>query len=234
MRRAVLASMAVALLIAPSATAQGRSQRREIKEWFLRKPPAFQEQSWTVQGEMRVSQEDALADALEKAQVKVRGFLLEQDPPIRWVPLISFIRRELVKDREIPEEGEAFKGEEPKICEISVNGHRAFEEKWKVKDDADVKELHRVSLNVRITSGAWEKILEEQRNDLVRQRHSVMKERMLFLLKIMGGLVVLLATVAGYVRLDEWSKGYYTNWLRLAVLSCAGVVAAGWWLFLAN
>jgi hypothetical protein len=225
--------MAAALLIAPSASAQGRSHPREIKQWFVRKPPVFQEQSWTVQGEMRVTQEDALADALEKAQAKVRGFLLEQDPPIRWVPLISFIRRELVKDREIPEEGEAFKGEEPKIREISVNGHRAFEEKWKVKDDL-VKELHRVSLNVRITPEAWGKILEEQRNDLVRQRHSVMKERMLFLLKIMGGLVVLLATVAGYIRMDEWSKGYYTNWLRLAVLSCAGVVAAGWWLFLAN
>jgi hypothetical protein len=183
---------------------------------------------------MRVTQEDALADALEKAQAKVRGFLLEQDPPIRWVPLISFIRRELVKDEEIPEEGEVFKGEDAKICGISVNGHRAFAEKWRLKNDPDVKELHRVSLNVRITPEAWGKILEEQRTDLLRQRHSVMKERMLFLLKVMGGLVVLLATVAGYIRMDEWSKGYYTNWLRLAVLSCAGVVAAGWWLFLAN
>jgi hypothetical protein len=90
-------------------------------------------------------------------------------------------------------------------------------------------------LKISITPEAWEKILEEQRNDLVRQRNSVMKERMLFLLKIMGGLVALMATVAGYIRLDEWSRGYYTNWLRLAALTCVGIVAlAGWRLFLAN
>jgi hypothetical protein len=218
----------------PKAAAQARSHPRQIKDWFVRKAPAFEDHFWVVQSDKKITKEDALADALKQAQGKVREFLLEQTPPVTWTPEISFIKRELIKDAEEPKEGEIFKNKKPDICPITVHGHRAFEEEWQV-DDPDIKNFHRVSLNVTITPQAWQRILEEQHNDLQRLRHGVMKDRMLVLLKIMGGLVALLATVAGYIRVDEWSKGYYTNWLRLAAMSCVGaVVAAGWWLFLAN
>ncbi len=230
MRYGLLASMLVSLLMAPSAVAQGRSHQRQIKEWFIQKPSAFQEKTWIIQSDKKISKEDALVDALREAQFKVREFLLEQNPPVTWIPEISFIRRELVKDFDVPKNGEIFKNIEPEICQFSINGHRAIEETWK-KVDPDITEFHRVSLNVTITPEGWGKILEEQRNDLLRLRNSVMKDRMLFLLKIMVGMVALLATVAGYIRLDEWSKGYYTNWLRLAAMSCIAV--AGWWLLLA-
>jgi hypothetical protein len=207
---------------------------RGIKQFFVGSSPAFQEQSWTIQGKQTAPAEVAKADALEQAQAKVIEYLLDQDPPITWAPPISFVKRELVKDINVPENGEDFKGVEPKILPINIDRHQAFEEIWETKDPV-VKDLHRVSLNVTITQQAWQKILEEQHKDLQRQRTFVMNERMLFLLKFLGGLILLLATVAGYIRLDEWSKGYYTNWLRLAALSCVGgVVAAGWWLFLAN
>jgi hypothetical protein len=237
MRRALLASLAVALLIAPSASAQGRSQRREIKEWFVRKSPAFQEQSWSVYdpNSWKASEQEAIDDALQEAQRKVTGFLLDQDPPVRWMPPISFIKRELVKD--MPEEKDkVFNDQKGELEEIAINGHRAYQEIRELHGPNNLpKTAHRVCLKIGITPEAWGKILEEQRNDLVRQRNSVMKERMLFLLKIMGGLVALMATVAGYIRLDEWSRGYYTNWLRLAALTCVGIVAlAGWRLFLAN
>jgi hypothetical protein len=43
-----------------------------------------------------------------------------------------------------------------------------------------------------------------------------------------GGLAAILtglAAVAGYIRADEATKGYYTNWLRVA--AAAGVGASG-------
>jgi len=41
----------------------------------------------------------------------------------------------------------------------------------------------------------------------------------------LGLVTVLLGAVAGYVRLDEWTKGYYTG--RLFLAAVAVVVAAG-------
>jgi hypothetical protein len=41
----------------------------------------------------------------------------------------------------------------------------------------------------------------------------------------LGFVLACLATVSGYIRADEATKGYYTNWLRLA--SATGVGAAG-------
>jgi hypothetical protein len=231
MRYGLLASMLAALLIAPSVAAQARSHPRVVKEWFVgKKPPAFQEQSWTVHGDSwKASEEEAIDDALEKAQGQVVTFLKDQNPPVMWIPPISFIKRELVKD--MPEDHEeVFQDHNRKVCEIAVNRRRAYEEKRQLNDPI-VSEAHQVWLKVAITLDSWGKILEEQQNQLVHFRNSVMKDRMLFLLKIMIGMVALLATVAGYIRLDEWSKGYYTNWLRLAAMSC--IAAAGWWLLLA-
>ena len=33
-----------------------------------------------------------------------------------------------------------------------------------------------------------------------------------------AGIVALLLTICGYIRLEEWSKGYYTKWLRLVAI----------------
>jgi hypothetical protein len=49
--------------------------------------------------------------------------------------------------------------------------------------------------------------------------------------KILVGLVALLAVVTGYIRLDDWTKGYYTGWLRLAAWGILAVVGTGlFWL----
>ncbi|MFO0954570.1 MAG: hypothetical protein U0835_26090 [Isosphaeraceae bacterium] len=54
-------------------------------------------------------------------------------------------------------------------------------------------------------------------------------------LGLVGGVLALvlalLATVSGYIRADEATKGYYTNRLRVAAgaaLGAAGVVAYRW------
>jgi hypothetical protein len=228
MRYGLLASMLAALLIAPSVAAQARSHPRVVKEWFVgKKPPAFQEQSWKVVGKRMETKDDAITSALQEARGEVKAFLEEQQPPVKWIPDLSFVRKYLVID--MSSKDDVPDGEKGNWKEIDINHHQAYEE-TRVLDDP-VGETHRVCLKVTITPDSWGKILEEQQNQLVHFRNSVMKDRMLFLLKIMIGMVALLATVAGYIRLDEWSKGYYTNWLRLAAMSC--IAAAGWWLLLA-
>jgi len=63
------------------------------------------------------------------------------------------------------------------------------------------------------------KLRNAYRQDLSHQR-----------LRLVGGLIGFLLTglaiLTGYIRLDEATKGYYTNRLRLAALATTG--AAGW------
>jgi hypothetical protein len=62
-------------------------------------------------------------------------------------------------------------------------------------------------------------------------RRARVDERMLLLARILAGLVALLAVVAGYIRADDWTKGYYTGWLRAgAVVALALVTVALIWL----
>jgi hypothetical protein len=61
------------------------------------------------------------------------------------------------------------------------------------------------------------------RSYLIQQdRQQRSQERMIWLGKILAGLVVLLAAAACYFRLDEWTKGYYTTWLRVGTAGFIG------------
>jgi hypothetical protein len=73
---------------------------------------------------------------------------------------------------------------------------------------------------------------QQQQDILKHDRQHRMEVRQLVLLKIVGGLVALLAVVAVYFRLEEYTKGYYTLWLRLLGLGLIALTGAGvWWLW---
>lgn len=74
---------------------------------------------------------------------------------------------------------------------------------------------YRTTLTVRMTSDSWAEIRRHEREGQAQ-------ERMFELGKLLAALVALLAAVAGYFRLDEMTKGYYTGWLRLAAGCLAG------------
>jgi hypothetical protein len=96
------------------------------------------------------------------------------------------------------------------------------------RGDRDVEPvglLREVSLQVDVTQSDLQTIQQE-----VREFRST--QRMLFLGKILAGLVAFFAAVAGYFRLEEATKGYYTNWLRLGALGF--VTAVGVALFLVS
>jgi hypothetical protein len=58
-------------------------------------------------------------------------------------------------------------------------------------------------------------------------------ERMLLLLKLTGGILLLLGIVVAYFRLEEATKGYYSGWLRLAAAASGSAVVAAVFLMLA-
>jgi hypothetical protein len=77
---------------------------------------------------------------------------------------------------------------------------------------------------LEIAPGDWNDILWKDREARIQQRMGLLG-------KILAGLVALLAVVAGYIRLDDWTKGYYTGWLRLAAGGILAVVVTGlFWL----
>lgn len=80
----------------------------------------------------------------------------------------------------------------------------------------DLGTVHEVSLRVEISP--------ESRKDLLR------RDRLVLFAQLLGIVVVLLGTVAVYIRFDELSKGYYTSWLRLGAIGVAGASCVGWWL----
>lgn len=74
----------------------------------------------------------------------------------------------------------------------------------------EIGPMQQVALSIEVTA--------RDHDDMLRQaRSTVSEQRMFGLGKLLAALVALLGAFGGYVRLDEWTKGYYTNWLRLGV-----------------
>jgi hypothetical protein len=64
--------------------------------------------------------------------------------------------------------------------------------------------------------------------DILHRDHQYVSEKRMFLVgKVLAGLVALLLAVAGYFRVEEATKGYYTLWLRLIALGFVAAVGAG-------
>lgn len=83
---------------------------------------------------------------------------------------------------------------------------------------SDVGKVYLTGLHVDMSSSAKARIYALYDQELVRAR----------LIKVVGGVLfvlVSLAGLAGYIKADEATKGYYTNRLRL--VSAAAVGAAG-------
>jgi len=65
----------------------------------------------------------------------------------------------------------------------------------------------------------------EAMQGVVRQQR--VEQRHLVLARVLAGLVVLLLVGAGYLRLEEATRGYYTTVLRVAALGLVAVIGLG-------
>jgi hypothetical protein len=87
----------------------------------------------------------------------------------------------------------------------------------------DNKPMTEVKLLIDINDADYQEILNFDRKE---QREN----NQLLLARIIATIVTICAAVSGYLRLDEATKGYYTNLLRLGSLAVVSVVGAGLWL----
>jgi hypothetical protein len=61
-------------------------------------------------------------------------------------------------------------------------------------------------------------------------REQRVQERHLILARVLGGLVVLLLVAAGYLRLEDMTRGYATTMLRVAAFSLVAIAGGALWL----
>jgi hypothetical protein len=106
-----------------------------------------------------------------------------------------------------------------------IKNHMVKESEPDSKDFGEgVGELQGMKLLIEVSPKDWQYFLGEDRR--VRSEF-----RMAVLAKVLAGLVAFLGAFAGYLRLEELTKGYYTAWLRLAAIGFVSAVSAGiWWI----
>jgi len=75
-----------------------------------------------------------------------------------------------------------------------------------------------VKYDLELTREMWRELAQFERATRVQ-------ERMGGLARVFGILTVLLGCIAGYIRLDEYTKGYYTGRLRALTLALAVVAS---------
>jgi len=82
--------------------------------------------------------------------------------------------------------------------------------------DPKLGEVVTVRYSVELTPQGWQALADEQRVDRA-------SSRMEFAARGVALLTLLLGVVAAYVRLDDWTKGYYSGRLFLAAAALAAV-----------
>jgi len=157
--------------------------------------------SGTVTGWPHKDEKDARNSALQKAGERVSEcYLKTLNPPIDWVPTPDFIRDDKYK--------------------IVTNEST---ERQTIKDDPNAPPMTSVTLNLEISDSTLKAIQEQD-------RHYRVEQRLWFLGRGLGGLVLLLGAIAGAIRLDEWTKGYFPLPLKLGLVVLAAAGAAALWV----
>jgi hypothetical protein len=77
-------------------------------------------------------------------------------------------------------------------------------------------------VQIQITSDSLKKMREQAREQRVTQRQHWMGLGL-------AGFIAVLLVAAGYLRLEEATKGYYTGLLRVSALSLLGMVGGFIW-----
>lgn len=96
---------------------------------------------------------------------------------------------------------------------------RNVKEETRELTDSNAPLTYRANVEFEMTESTYRKVLDEE-----RKYHA--EQRMAWLARVFGGLVLILVAIAGYVRLDDVTKGFYSIPLRVAaiILGLAGAV----------
>jgi hypothetical protein len=97
--------------------------------------------------------------------------------------------------------------------------------KERVDKNWDEKEGTAQEIVLFLKSPDWEQVYR-------LEREAQGKVRLIVLARVFAALLVLLAAVAGCIRLDDWTRGTYRRWLQLAGASLVAAAWAGLWLLI--
>ena len=152
--------------------------------------------------------------ARNNAGKQVQKMLRDYVPLKSWTPTEDYIRKNLV----------AGPGREKKSEEMNP-------EEMSFKKDLEKLEQTVYAWILPLKTPEFDNLRRLDRRHQEQQDRAARSESRLILLgKIHLGLILLLALVPAYVRLDQWTKGNYSRWLRLAGLSLLAAVGAGLWM----
>jgi hypothetical protein len=142
------------------------------------------------------------------AAEKLNERLHQRFPGFRWTPTPRF----LVEHRLIDN------GRDEK--QVLSDAAQILADSEKVK----VPEMVRHTLTIEVRDAQLSDLLEED-------RHERGIERLWLAGRGLGGLLVMLVAIVGYLRLDDWTKGYLSFPLKIGALAVAvaGPVVL-WWL----
>ncbi|MCI0458478.1 MAG: hypothetical protein L0Z62_16055 [Gemmataceae bacterium] len=155
----------------------------------------------------------AKRDAVKQAQAILEDFLRKQQPPLSWSPSPGYIEKHLLTG-------------EPVRCE---------EEDEEIRAGGNVFTVRCWSWPLVVTTDQLRQMAEVERAQRAREQRAERvarsAERMAGLGKVLAGLVVVLVVVVGYLRLDDWTKGYYTGWLQAGLVGVLLATGVGLWLW---
>jgi hypothetical protein len=143
----------------------------------------------------------AKENALEKAREEVIARLRRASPPITaWQPSTEYIQKALVESEDAGKDLQA-------LAQVAAK-------RW----------------ILRLKRPNWGEFYRQEHKEQAVQRQRRGEMRMLLLAKALTGLMVLLLAVTVYVRIDDWTQGYYTRWLQVAGASLIVALGTGLWL----
>jgi hypothetical protein len=88
----------------------------------------------------------------------------------------------------------------------------------------------KVELHLKMDEPEYRALADIDRQLRDQDRQEIVHSRLSFLGKGLIGLIALLGSFAGYLRLEDATKGYYTALLRAGTIGFLGVIGAGLWL----
>ena len=195
-------ALVVALLVVANAHQTGHAQNKSRKKEAKAKPmPArVMPQAEEVPGNGETA-DKARETARKNAVARVEELLLERFSRGDWQPAARHLDAEYLEEKKVIQPAG-----ETKIGPGVVG-------------DVNFTAMYRVELTT------------EYMNELVKEaRVRKVEERHLVLGRVVFAILALALVTAGYLRLEEMSRGYATKLLRLAAVVLLAIVGAGLYL----
>src|SRR5262249_21336703 len=144
--------------------------------------------------------QDARARAMENAQERVIELLRREAGDPNWDPPTDLLDPD--KLRQYAVVAEVGKPEPS----VQVDGDKALVARYKVQ----------------LTDDSLRDVQKQARQERVQDRH-------LLLARLLGGALAVLLVAAGYLRLEEMTRGYATQLLRLAAFALLALAGVAIW-----